>query len=46
MARIYAPAEIENPIAYSNNPEHYEPRCVPCHKRFDLGRVDSATTLG
>ena len=33
-----------NPIAYSNNPEHYEPRCVPCHKRFDLGRVDSATT--
>lgn len=23
-------------IAYSTNPRHYVPRCVPCHKRFDL----------
>lgn len=30
------------PIAYSVHPSHYEPRCVPCHKRFDLGRRDSA----
>ena len=28
-------------IAYSLNPEHYSPRCVPCHKRFDLGRLDA-----
>lgn len=31
-----------NPVAYSLNPEHYSPRCVKCHKRFDLGRTDSA----
>lgn len=30
-----------NPVAYSLNPDHYEPRCVPCHKRFDLGRADA-----
>ena len=24
-------------IAYSVNPWFYDPRCVPCHKRFDLG---------
>ena len=29
-------------IAYSLNPEHYSPRCVPCHKRFDLDRLDAA----
>lgn len=23
-------------VAYSPNPKHYSPRCVPCHKRFDL----------
>lgn len=31
-----------NPVAYSLKPEHYSPRCVRCHKRFDLGRIDSA----
>lgn len=31
-----------NPIAYSLDPKHYSPRCVPCHKRFDLDRIDSA----
>lgn len=25
-------------IPYSTNPAHYDPRCVSCHKRFDLGR--------
>lgn len=30
-----------NPIAYSAHPSHYSPRCVPCHKRYDLDRVDS-----
>lgn len=24
---------------YSVDIEHYQPMCVPCHKRFDLGRV-------
>ena len=28
-------------IAYSPHPDQYVPRCVPCHKRFDLGRNDS-----
>lgn len=26
-------------IPYSLNPWHYSPRCVPCHKRFDLDRA-------
>lgn len=25
--------------AYSGNPEHYEPKCVPCHKSADLRRL-------
>lgn len=25
-------------IPYSRKEEHYEPRCVPCHKLFDLNR--------
>lgn len=29
------------PIAYSLDPDHYQPRCVSCHKVFDLGRIDS-----
>lgn len=32
-------------IAYSAKPEHYQPRCVPCHKRYDLDRIDSATEV-
>lgn len=32
-----------HPVAYSLKSEHYSPRCVSCHKRFDLGRADSAT---
>lgn len=27
-------------VAYSVKVEHYDPRCVPCHKRFDLGRIN------
>lgn len=30
-----------NPVAYSLDSSHYSPRCVPCHKRFDLGRHDA-----
>lgn len=26
---------------YSVNPEHYDPRCVPCHKVFDLAYIAS-----
>lgn len=25
---------------YCHHPEHYEPRCVPCHKLHDLRQVD------
>lgn len=28
--------------AYSADPTHYSPRCVPCHKRFDLSHLDAA----
>ena len=39
---LYAVGLSANPMAYSANPDHYEARCVPCHKRYDLGRRDSA----
>lgn len=26
-------------LPYSLDPDHYAPRCVSCHKRFDLGRA-------
>lgn len=29
-------------VAFSLHVEHYEPRCVSCHKRFDMGRINSA----
>lgn len=28
-------------VAYSLDAEHYEPRCVPCHKRYDLDRINA-----
>lgn len=28
-----------NEVPYSTDPAHYSPRCVSCHKRFDLARV-------
>ena len=30
---------------YSVKPEHYQPRCVPCHKRFDLNFLGTATPI-
>lgn len=33
-------------IAYSLKAEHYSPRCVPCHKRFDLDRLDGTRLVG
>jgi len=30
-----------NPVAYSLDPANYSPRCVPCHKIFDLGHRDA-----
>lgn len=38
----YAPGKL---IAYSAKVEHYHPRCVPCHKRYDLDRIDSAMRI-
>lgn len=26
-------------VAYSSKPEHFDPRCVPCHRRFDVRAV-------
>lgn len=28
--------------AFSVNPDHYQPMCVPCHKRFDTNHRDAA----
>lgn len=28
-------------VAYSTDVDHYQPRCVPCHKRYDLDRINS-----
>lgn len=33
-----------NKVAYSPSPAHYDPRCVPCHKMFDLHRDDAMVT--
>jgi len=38
-------SSYSRPIAYSGNPDHYSARCVPCHKRFDLDRIDAAQIL-
>lgn len=27
------------PVAYSVKPEHYDPRCVTCHRRFDVAHA-------
>ena len=37
--RISTSPGTSNGLSYSLNPGYYEPRCVPCHKRFDLGRI-------
>ena len=29
-------ATVKGNPPYSLNPDHYQPRCVPCHKAFDL----------
>ena len=31
----------KNPVAYSTNPAHYSPRCISCHKRFDLAKINA-----
>jgi len=28
-------------VTWSPDPDDYDPRCVPCHKAFDLGRSDA-----
>jgi hypothetical protein len=41
------PDEMTRPdgAAYSGNPEHYAPRCIPCHRRFDTRREITTTAL-
>lgn len=33
------------PMPYSLKPEHYDPRCVPCHRTFDLAHGQDQHTL-
>ena len=33
-------------IAYSADQGHYQPRCVPCHKRFDLSHQNGTHLAG
>lgn len=35
-------AEQTQGVAYSLDIEHYQARCVPCHKRYDMNRINSA----
>lgn len=30
-------------VAYSLDTNHYQARCVPCHKRFDLNHINATT---
>lgn len=39
---FYAVGLSAAPVAFSLKSNHYSPRCVPCHKRFDLDRADAA----
>lgn len=38
---LYATGMSVNPIAYSMEISHYEARCIPCHKRYDLDRINA-----
>lgn len=38
---LYAEDLSAHGVAYSPQPRHYSPRCVRCHKRFDLARLAS-----
>lgn len=42
--RLSRTARIKG-IAFSLDPMHYSPRCVPCHKRFDLDKINAAQLL-
>jgi hypothetical protein len=32
-----------SPIPYSLSTAHYSPRCVPCHKTFDLNHIHAVS---
>lgn len=38
-------AEPTAGIAYSLDMDHYQPRCVPCHKRMDLAHLHSTSRI-
>lgn len=42
---IVGHARSANAVAYSTKPDHYSPRCVPCHKRFDLDKLNAASIV-
>lgn len=31
----------KNPVPYSSDPQYYSPRCISCHKKFDLTAIGS-----
>jgi hypothetical protein len=39
-------AEHTKGIAFILDIHHYQPRCVPCHKRFDLRHINSTLNFG
>lgn len=41
---LHADLATSTGVAYSSSTAHYDPRCVPRHKMFDLHRDDAMTT--
>lgn len=39
-------ASFHNDLPFSGDPHHYSPRCVQCHKVFDLAHLASAISVG
>lgn len=40
-SELFAYDLSKRPVAYSTDPAHYSPRCIKCHKRFDLAHINS-----
>jgi hypothetical protein len=41
--RLGKAGNFDQPVPYSLDPSHYSPRCIPCHKRFDLKHLRTAS---
>lgn len=40
---LYEEGLSKNAVAYSASIDFYSPRCVPCHKKFDLNKANAAS---